>query len=281
MSATRLVIIIPASNEETYIRDCLEAVAGQQCDGAFLTIVSANACTDGTVERARSCSDLFSGNGHELVVLSSSTPGKVPALNRAEEAIPPQLQTLPRLFLDADVTCEPDLFAQILAHLETSQPRFATGKITVTEAKSAFTRAYARLWCQLPFVTEGVTGAGLFAVNAAGRKRWEEFPRIISDDTFVRLNFSPDERVEVSARYYWPMVEGLRALIKVRRRQDKGVQEVYACYPHLIENEGKKKVETRKLLRLALTMPISFFAYFLVHVLTRLGYSSEGWSRGR
>ena len=92
----RLVIIIPASNEEAYIHACLESVAGQRGDGAFLTIVSANACTDGTLERARSCSDLFSRKEHELVILSSSTPGKVPALNRAEDAIPPELTALPR-----------------------------------------------------------------------------------------------------------------------------------------------------------------------------------------
>lgn len=281
MSETRLVIIVPASNEETYIRDCLEAVAGQRCDGTFLTIVSANACTDATVEKARSCFNLFSRKGHELVVLSSSMPGKVPALNRAEDVIPSELRILPRLFLDADVKCDPDLCMQLLDALEAPTPCFATGKITVTEAKSAFTRAYARIWCQLPFVTEGVTGAGLFAVNAAGRERWEEFPQIISDDTFVRLNFSPEERVEVSARYYWPMSEGLQALIKVRRRQDKGVREVYTIYPHLIENEGKQKLRIGEFLRLLLTRPLGFFAYVLVHVMTRLGRSSEDWARGR
>lgn len=281
MSNTRLVVIVPASNEENYIHDCLAAVAGQKCGGAFLTIVSANACIDGTVEQARNCSDLFISKGHELIVLSSSTPGKVAALNRAEDAIPPELQGLPRLFLDADVTCDSDLFLQILNALETSAPRFATGKLTVTEAKSSFTRAYARIWCRLPFVKEGVTGAGLFAVNAAGRKRWEEFPQIISDDTFVRLSFSPEERIEVRARYYWPMAEGLSALIKVRRRQDQGVREVYENYPQLIDNERKRSVTAGEILSLLLAMPVSILAYLLVHILTRLIPSSEDWSRGR
>ena len=172
MAEVRLVIIVPASNEEDFVSSCLKAVADQVCSKKFYTIVSANACTDDTVERARSCSELFSAKGHKLCVLSSSMPGKAQALNRAEKAIPSEFKELPRLFLDADVTCDLDLLEKILDALETHSPRFVTGTISVTEARSPFTRAYARIWCQLPFVADGATGAGLFAVNAAGRKRW-------------------------------------------------------------------------------------------------------------
>ena len=281
MSEVQLVIIIPASNEEHYILSCLKSITNQVSDTKFLTIVSANACTDGTVDLANSCSDLFSSQGHKLHVLCSPEPGKAHALNRAEKAIPPEYKELPRLFLDADVTCDSNLLAQLLDALDSSAPRFATGTISVSEAQSRVTRAYARIWCRLPFVSEGVTGAGLFAVNSAGRKRWGKFPQIISDDTFVRLNFSPEERIGVSARYHWPMVEGLRALIKVRRRQDQGVREVYSLYPHLIGKEGKRTVHKTELFKLALTMPIDFLLYALVHILTRMSRSSDDWARGR
>ena len=132
-----------------------------------------------------------------------------------------------RAYLDADVICEPALLGQIRAALGGAAPAYATGRLAVARAESWVTRAYADLWTRLPFVTGGAVGAGFFAVNAAGRARWGGFPEIISDDTFVRLNFAPDERHEVAARYHWPMVEGWRNLVRVRRRQDAGVAEVY------------------------------------------------------
>ncbi len=62
----------------------------------------------------------------------------------------------------------------------------------IPPARSALTRAYARFWQRLPFNRTVAPGYGLYAVNAAGRARWEAFPAIISDDTFVRLQFTPE-----------------------------------------------------------------------------------------
>jgi hypothetical protein len=143
------------------------------------------------------------------------------------------------------------------------------------------TRRYADLWARLPFVRGGAVGAGLFAVNAAGRARWAAFPDIISDDTFARLNFAPAERREVPARYHWPMVEGWRNLVRVRRRQDAGVAEVYEKFPQLRANEGKVPVTRADMLRLAASAPVSFAVYAGVAVSVRMQASDMSWSRGR
>ena len=124
-------------------------------------------------------------------------------------------------------------------------------------------------------------GAGLFAVNAAGRARWGRFPDIISDDTFVRLNFAPEERIEVPARYVWPMIEGFGPLVRVRRRQDAGVAQIADRWPHLIGNEGKAPVTPGLLLRLCAARPLSLLTYLSVHYATRLRRGDAGWSRGR
>ena len=162
-----------------------------------------------------------------------------------------------------------------------SDPHYITGTLQIVPAKSLVTRAYAKFWTQLPFVQDGAVGAGLFCVNNAGRARWDKFPDIISDDTFVRLSFAPAERIEVPAQYHWPMIEGLRGLIKVRRRQDAGVKQVLDLYPALAKNDTKAKLTTGKLLKLMLAAPLGFLVYMTVHIFVRLRPPSEKWTRGR
>lgn len=276
-----IVVIIPANNEEAYMAPCLRALLSQTGGVRAHVIVSANACRDRTVEIVQGLETAFAAKGHALVCLDSPMPGKAAALNRAETAIPDSLAALPRAYLDADVLCDPDLLAEIVEVLSVDVPRYATGTITVQRAKTVFTRAYARIWVRLPFVTAGAVGAGFFAVNAAGRRRWTGFPEIIADDTFVRVNFTPAERIEVPARYHWPMVEGAAALVRVRRRQDDGVREVATLHPHLMANEGKPRLGKVAALRIAATDPAGFAAYMLVHVAVRLTRQRGTWDRGR
>ena len=273
-----LSVIIPASNEEQYIDRCLAALLAQDAAaGVVQVVVAANGCHDRTVQGARRHADAFAARGWVLDVLDIAEGGKANALNRAEAVA----QEGARVFLDADVICDPALLGQLRQALATEAPRYATGTLQVARAKSAVTRAYARLWTRLPFVQGGAVGAGLFAVNPAGRARWGAFPAIISDDTFVRLNFAPEERIEVPARYHWPMIEGFSGLVRVRRRQDAGVTEVRRLYPALCAHESTARLTPARIARLFLTVPVGFITYALVHVAVRLGRHDKTWTRGR
>lgn len=303
MTQTRslFAVIIPASNEAGYLGRCLAALVAQdRAAGRVLVIVAANACRDATVAVARGVEAAITTRGWQLVIDDSPEPGKLGALNRAD-ALAEAAGAGLRAYLDADVVCEPALLGQIRAVLDRAAPdrapleknvpeknvldrdapAYATGTLAVMRAQSWVTRAYADLWTRLPFVRCGAVGAGFFAVNAAGRARWGQFPAIISDDTFVRLNFAPDERHEVPARYHWPMVEGWANLIRVRRRQDAGVAEVYRLYPYLRANEGKGAVGQGGLLSLALRAPLGFVVYTAVRLAVRLRSPGAEWSRGR
>ncbi len=272
-------VIIAARNEAGYIGRCLAAIAAQTglADGAVEVIVAANGCSDDTVARAREAEPGFSGRGWQLVVLDLPTGGKLGALTAAETAA--QGDTL--VYLDADVLCDQALLADLQTALATSAPRYATGRLQVVAARTAVTRAYARIWTRLPFVVGGAVGAGLFAMNRAGRARWTGWPAIISDDTFARLHFAPDERIEVRSAYHWPMVEGFKNLVRVRRRQDAGVAEINRLFPDLPRNEAKKPLTKAHLVRLALSDPLGFAVYLAVHVSVRLKPASGDWTRGR
>jgi len=271
-------VIIAANNEAGQIGPCLDALLAQDAAaGPVEILVSANACTDGTEAEAAAREPACAARGWQLHVLSDPAPGKAAALNRADAAARGVL----RAYLDADVRCDPALLGQVRAALSGPAARYATGTLRVIPARSWITRRYAACWTRLPFMRGGAVGAGFFAVNAAGRARWEVFPQIISDDTFVRLHFAPHEREEVPAAYHWPMVEGFANLVKVRRRQDRGVQEVYEGWPALRANEGKAPAGPGVLAALALRVPVGFAVYAAVAAAVRLRPSTGEWSRGR
>lgn len=271
-------VIIAAYNEEAYIGSCLEAVLAQDAAaGPVEIIVAANACTDRTVDVVQGFAQRIQDRGWRLQVLEIAQAGKVNALNLGDQVA----VGVALIYLDADVLCDPALFGQLRRALTSAEPLYATGTLQVARAKTWVTRRYADLWTRLPFVKGGAVGAGLFAVNRAGRARWDTFPEIISDDTFVRLQFKARERIEVPARFHWPMVEGFANLVRVRRRQDAGVNEIHRLYPDLRENEEKQSLRPSDLLALAARVPVGFAIYLLVHVAVRLRAPTKDWTRGR
>jgi glycosyltransferase involved in cell wall biosynthesis len=278
-----LSVIIPASNEEYYIARCLDALippgAPQGALRPVEVIVVANACVDDTVGVARRYTSRAQACGWKLEVLDVETGGKLNALNVGDRLASGDA----RVYMDADVVAGPSLLNQLGDVLDRPDPAYASGRLVVSRAANWVTRAYARFWCRLPFVTDGVPGCGVYAVNASGRARWKTFPDIISDDTFVRLQFAPNERIGVAAPYEWPMVEGFRNLVKVRKRQDIGVDEVRERYPELMSNEGRLQLGLPALARLARKDFVGFCVYVAVAIAVRFSRLSGngGWTRGR
>jgi hypothetical protein len=240
--------------------------------------VVANGCRDRTVATARSRAAAAAAAGWGLTVLDLAAPDKLGALNAGDRAAQGGL----RAYLDADVEVSPPLMCQLACVLASAPgAAYATGTPVIPPAASPVTRAYARYWQSLPFARCPDPGFGLFAVNAAGRARWGEWPAIISDDGFARLQFAPGERVAVPATYSWPMAEGLGPLIRVRRRQDAGVRELFGRWPHLAAHEGFQPLRPADHARRALADPLAFAAYAAVTFAVRLAPGGNEWTRGR
>ena len=253
-----LSVIVPASNEAGFIDGCLSALfTSQPVPGGAEVIVVANGCRDDTAARARRFAIEAKAAGWRLEVIERREGGKIGALNAGDVAARGDL----RAYLDADVTVSPELMAQLERALSVDAPRYASGRPEISAPQSALTRAYARFWQTLPFAQSVAPGYGLFAVNAAGRARWGAFPEIISDDTFVRLQFSPAERIGCAATYSWPMIEGFEALVRVRRRQDAGVSQIADLYPGILSREGKKRIGLSGLTSRAVADPLGFAGY--------------------
>lgn len=278
MTGFSLSIVIPASNEATRIGACLDALLSQQGTGEVpvQVVVVPNGCTDETAAIARAQEDRFASRGWQLDVVELADGGKVGALNAGDD----RARAAARLYLDADILCGPDLLARLLEALDRPHPVYAGARLQVPPPASALSRRYARFWQSLPFLTRGVSGAGLFAVNGPGRERWGRFPPIIADDAFVRGLFAPSERVLVEASYSWPISEGFRALTRVRGRQDDGMRELARLYPDMMRNFDDRPGGS-ELRRLAAADPLGFISYAAVGVATRLRRKQSGWARNR
>jgi glycosyltransferase involved in cell wall biosynthesis len=273
-----LSVIIPASNEESYIGRCLQALfASAPVAVPVEAIVVANGCRDRTADMARAQAALAARSGWTLKVLDLAQGGKPGALNAGDDAASGDL----RVYLDADIVVSAGVIAQVATALAVAPPVYVGATPVIPRADSWVTRAYGRFWSRLPFAQSVAPGYGLFAVNKAGRQRWGQFPAIISDDTFVRLQFLPSERVQVPAPYDWPMIEGFPALVRVRRRQDAGVKELDATYPGMMEREGKARLTKGRLLNLAVADPVGFATYAAVSLAVRLKRGGATFTRGR
>lgn len=276
-AAQAVAVIVPASNEEALIGACLGAVAASDpMPGPVEVIVVANGCRDATVAVARAAGAAIIARGWRLTVLDLPQGGKTRALNAGDAATRAQV----RVYLDADVTVSPGLLPGIAAALAGDAPAYASGQVRIT-ARGLVSQAYGRLWARVPFMARGVPGCGLFAVNAAGRARWDDWPDVISDDGFARLTFAPAERHLVPAPYAWPIAEGFSRLVRVRRRQDRGVAELAERFPALLANEDKGRQGISGLIGLALGDPAGFAVYAAVALAVRLAPAPAGWSRGR
>jgi len=276
-----VLVLIPAHDEAGYLGGCLDALlASDPVDRPVTVAVVANACADDTAGIARGFAGRAAARGWQLRVIETPTPGKLNALNLGEAEAGRPAET--RVYLDADVTVDPALLPQLVAALDRDAPAYASGTPRVTAPPRGLGRAYARFWARLPFVTDGVPGFGIFAVNAAGRARWGAFPQIISDDTFVRLHFAEAERHRVAAGYAWPLVAGFGNLVRVRRRQDRGVAEIARRFPDLAARATPRPGIGALTGRIRHD-PLGFLAYAAVALTVRLRRSGagQGWARGR
>ena len=172
-------VIVPASNEAALIGGCLEAlcISHWQSDAPVEVIVIANGCRDDTAERARAKTPAFAQRGWSLRVIERQDGGKLAALDAGDAAA----RGATRVYLDADVTVAPELLGELHEALSCPEPRYASGTVNIT-AQSAVSRAYARIWRQVPFMARCVpdhTRSLSFAASSASREAFCIFTTMV------------------------------------------------------------------------------------------------------
>jgi glycosyltransferase involved in cell wall biosynthesis len=226
-------IIIPAHNEAASIERCLRSLLSGAAPGELEVVVIANGCSDETAQVARRFGD-------PVRVIEVELPSKANALNLGEH----EVTTFPRLYVDADVVMSLKSVRALCAVLDGGQVLAAAPAVdTVFPPRTSWwVRAYYSFWMALPYVREGMMAAGVYAVSEAGRGRFGNFPDVISDDGFFRLQFGPTERVEVDAARSLVTAPGfLSDLVRIKTRSRVGAMQLKAVCPDLFARETRTK----------------------------------------
>lgn len=255
-------IIIPAHNESSVIERTLHALLKSAGDRDVEIVVVANGCKDDTAERARRFSD-------RVTVVESEIGSKVLALNLGDQAA----TSFPRLYLDGDIEVSETLVGDLFNALDSDEPRAAWSSVKYdTSQSSALVSAFYYVWTRLPYNRPGRIGVGIYSMNEAGRKRFGEFPKIISDDGFVRGQFDASERRIVETCYTTVQAPATaRDLIKIRTRSRLGIYELKSADAQAIQRHRAEDSKAKTILTLLRPdMFMRFPIYLIVNIIVRL-----------
>jgi glycosyltransferase involved in cell wall biosynthesis len=204
-------VVIAAHNEEAVLGSCLDALLDQRGSERMEIVVSANGCTDATVQVAAR---------RGVTVVDRSEPGKAGALNAADEVA----GSYPRIYLDADIVVPPGGIDAVLARLHAAdRPKAVVPRRNInTVGRPWPVKAYFSINERLPVFRNGLFGRGMIAVSAEGRARFDEFPTMIADDLFIDSQYADAEKaeaVEVGVLVEAPYTtkDLLNRLVRVRR----------------------------------------------------------------
>jgi glycosyltransferase involved in cell wall biosynthesis len=220
-------VIIPAHNEEQVIRRVLQALTqGSRADELEIIVVC-NGCIDSTADIARSCDG-------PVRVIEIETASKSRALNTGDRIA----RGYPRFYLDADLIFSIEDLRVIAASLLQDGLLAAAPEMEFDlSGASRAVNAYYRVWQKMPYFDTGRI-AGAYGLSERGRARFSEFPDVIADDGFVRLQFAPAERATIrESRVIVIPPKSMASLLRVKTRSHRGVFELRRKYPLLLRNE--------------------------------------------
>lgn len=205
-------VIIPAHNEAAVIARTLDSLREVREWGSVEVIVACNGCTDDTAAIA---------SGYEGVrVLQVGEASKTAALNAADQAA----VLWPRLYLDADIEITAEAVRAVLVTLSEG-PLLAARPVFRYEASgaSALVRSYYRARRRIPATSQGLWGAGAYALSRAGHDRLGAFPPLTGDDYYVDRLFGDGEKAVLATA---PVVvrtpRTSSALLAILRRTYRG-----------------------------------------------------------
>ena len=223
-------IIIPAYNESAVIERCLQSLLDGAEPDEYQIIVACNGCHDNTAELARA---------FDVTVLETEVGSKTVALNMGDEAA----TSFPRIYLDADIMLRPQDIRAVVKKLNAGPELLAApqGRMS-TEGASWAVRAYYDIWTSLPYFKEGLMGVGVYALSQKGRERFEEFPKVIADDGYVRALYRAHERCAIAeATSVVQAPSTLKDLLNIKIRSRLGGYELWQRYPEIMSAESSEK----------------------------------------
>lgn len=215
-ASARGAVIIPAHNEAAVIERTLRSLADLTAGEGVEVIVVCNGCTDRTAEIARGCP--------RVQVIETEQASKTAALNLGDATA----TAWPRLYLDADIEADPRSVLAVFDALARPGVLAARARhVYDAEGASWPVRGYYRARSRIPAPPTRLWGAGGYATNAEGHRRFGRFEDVTADDSWFDEQFEPHEKrvvATVPVRVRTP--RSAAALVAVLARRRRGVLEL-------------------------------------------------------
>ena len=185
-------------------------------DGEAQVVVVPNGCTDRTAELAKSVS--------AVTTLDVAVASKSAALNAGDNCA----SAFPRIYVDADVMLSAETLRALTHVLTVADARVASPTVRfVLDGRPWSVRAFHRVYEKLPYIDNALIGHGVYALSAAGRARFDEFPTVTADDLFVQRLFSTHERIILGSHFVDVQTpKTLRSLLAIRTRTAYGNRQL-------------------------------------------------------
>ncbi len=235
MSRQRTIasIVIPARNEAPVLSQCLRSITANAKPGEVEIVVVCNGCTDRTTQVARSF-------GPSVKVVETDIANKSHALNQGDA----EARSFPRFYVDADVLLSIESIRRVAQAMGNDRILAAAPRLEIDVSGCSWpVRAYYQIWRRLPYYQAGPIGAGVYVLSESGRKWFGQFPNLLAEDDYIRLNFQPEHRCVVKDAWFKiKPPRTLDVLIKVRSRQQRGRIQLMRRFPGLWANEQRHYV---------------------------------------
>lgn len=235
LESPMISVIIPAHNEGSVIARTLKAMTDGAEPRELDVVVVCNGCTDDTAVVARRFVPA-------VRVIETEIAGKPHALNLGDQSA----YGFPRIYADADVVITIDAIRTLARRLE-------RGDVLAVAPTPDFdltgcswpVRACFDIRSYLPSAQEGIGGSGVYALSAAGRTRFREFPAVTADDGFVRVQFLEKERETLrSANSTVFPPRNIQHLIATKTRSHYGSFELAMLFPELWKHRGESNLKS-------------------------------------
>lgn len=213
---TTASVVIPTHNEQGRIARTLRTLLRDAAADEFEIVVVCNGCTDHSAEVARTVDGVR--------VIELETASKIAALRAGDEGS----DSFPRIYLDADVELSTEAARALVDALGQEGVLVAglRGEYQLA-GKPIGVQLYYEFRQRLGVFAQGIIGAGVYAMNADGRARFDQWPTVLGDDQFVFRLFDPHERALVAGhRTRVDPAPSLRAVIRRGIRVRRGNQQL-------------------------------------------------------
>jgi glycosyltransferase involved in cell wall biosynthesis len=253
-----LSIIIPVNNEQSRLDKCLGSLLASDATPFPIEIVVVT--SDATEEVARSFESRASARGWELQVININQFNRVSALNAGDATA----RWPWRAYLSDEATVSPQLLSKVCRALDGPKARYAYERASLNAATCQ----------QVSTMAPSAHGCEFYAVNAAGRARWGQFPNVVSDDVYIKLLFSSKERTKLSPPNDDISIKGFQSLAQLRLQEKIILKQLRENYPELVNRyEERTVLGLEELFSIGVKDPFGLFRYFMVGFFAHFGYS--------